>query len=128
MSVISQLLNQDTSCIDIIELMFGLSPLESLMYFHLLQDGEKTVAQLCEDSFRKQTTVHLALQNLVSRGICNKKKRNKIPRGYEYLYSAFKPSVVQKILKERLERLYACTSKCIAEFGTKALFCEINFN
>ncbi|OLS21650.1 MAG: hypothetical protein HeimC2_32800 [Candidatus Heimdallarchaeota archaeon LC_2] len=128
MSVINQLLNQDSNCTDILEIMLDFSPLESLLYFHLIQNGERTVVQLCKETNRKQSTVHVALQNLVSHGICIKKKKNKAPRGYEFAYTAKDPVVVQSILRQRLERLYECTSKCIDTFSSKAPTCEITFN
>ena len=121
-------MSEDSNCTDILAIMVGFSPLESLIYFHLLQNGERTVMQLCYETYRKQSTVHVALQNLVSHSICNKKKKNKVPRGYEFVYTAKDPAVVQNLLRERLERLYECTSKCIDSFSSKAPTCEITFN
>lgn len=128
MSVINQLMDENSNCTEILAIMLNFSPLESLLYFHLLQDGEKTVNQLCNETSRKQSTVHIALQKLTSFGICKKKKKNKIPRGYEYIYSATLANQVQQILLDRLERLYVCTSKCISNFNKKAPNCEVIFN
>lgn len=128
MSLINQLMSEDSNCTDILAIMLGFSPLESLLYFHLIQGGERNVTQLCVETNRKQSTVHVALQNLVSRGICNKKKRNKAPRGFEFIYTGKDPFLVQNILRDRLEKLYDCTSRCIDTFDTKAPNCQITFN
>ncbi len=128
MSIINQLMSDDSSCTDILAIMLDFSPLESLLYFHLIQSGERTVTQLCKETNRKQSTVHVALQNLVSHGICTKKKKNRVPRGYEYIYIAKKPRIVQALLRQRLGRLYECTSNCIDAFTSKAPTCEITFD
>lgn len=127
MSLINQLMSEESNCADILAIILNFNPLESLLYFHLLQKGERNVSQLCQETNRKQSTVHIALQNLVSHGICIKKKKNRIPRGYEYIYVAKDPLDVQNLLRQRLERLYECTSKCIDTFRSKARTCEISF-
>ena len=128
MSVINQLMDENSSCTDILAIMLNFSPLESLLYFHLLQHGQKTVSQLCTETSKKQSTVHIALQKLVSHGICVKKKKNRNPRGYEFTYRASNPTMVQELLRQRLERLYECTSSCIDTFSDKAPTCEIAFD
>ncbi len=121
-------MSENNNCTDILAIMLDFNPLESLLYFQLIQKGERTVTQLCNETNRKQSTVHVALQNLVSHGICIKKKKNKVPRGYEFVYTAKDPIIVQSLLRQRLERLYDLTSKCIDTFSSKAPSCEIAFN
>lgn len=127
MSLINQLMSEESNCTDILAIMLDFSPLESLLYFHLIQKGARNVSQLCNETNRKQSTVHVALQNLVSHNICIKKKKNKAPRGYEYSYIAKDPIKVQSLLRQRLESLYECTSKCINTFSSKAPTCDITF-
>ena len=43
MSIINQLMSEDSSCTDILAIMLDFSPLESLLYFHLIQSGETKV-------------------------------------------------------------------------------------
>ena len=124
---INQLLDQNTKCTDILAIMLDFNLLESQLYFHLLQKGERTVNRLCKETERENSTVSRALQKLVTQGICMKTKHITKPRGYQYVYSAMNPDIVKEILFNRLERLYECTSNCIKDFEIKSISCEISF-
>jgi predicted transcriptional regulator len=123
---INQLTDQNIKCADVLAIMFDFNHLESQLYFHLLQNGKKTVNQLCKEINRDNSTISRALQKLVSLGICTKQKQNLKPKGYRYIFSAMNPKFVKGMLFNRLELIYKCTNKCIQEFDTKSVTCKID--
>lgn len=125
MSVISELIDENSSCAEILAIILNFYPVEILQSFHLLLGGDKTVNQQCKESSWKQYAVLIALYKLTFIENCNK---NTIIRGYEYIYSTTLADKVQKILLDCLERLYEWTSKCIANLSNQNPKCKVIFN
>ena len=127
MSNVSQLLGSNVSCVDVLGYLLGLNSLESQLYFHLLQNGKKTVSELQGEISRKQSTTHVALQKLVSQGITVKTKRSKKPKGYEFVYSAIDPQDVKIVMLQRLDAICRNGKICVETFDRDSLLCEIAF-
>ena len=123
--MINQFLNKSCSCKDALVFFFGFNELETGLYLYLVQEDNKTVAELIPIFSRNQSTIYTALERLVSQKVVSKIKRARETRGYEYLYSATPPKEVKSILKTRLDTLYEQMSNCLKSFDNEALTLNI---
>ncbi|MCH8905673.1 MAG: hypothetical protein IH840_01175 [Candidatus Heimdallarchaeota archaeon] len=121
-------LGTETQCVDLLGYLMLLNKIESQLYFHLLQNGEKTVTELKKDIDRTQSTTHVALQSLWEKKLITKSKRGRKPnKGYEYIYTAVSPQEVKEIMMERIEEISITMKKCIETFDSDSLLCELVF-
>ena len=123
--MINSLLYQQCSCVDALSFFFGFNDLEVQLYFYLVQQDQKIVAQLCKAFDRNQSTIYTALEKLVSHGVVTKTKRNRQTRGYEYIYGAVDPQNIRDMLRKRLDLLYSKINSCLDTFDSDAQTCEI---
>ena len=127
-SIIANNPKSKTQCVDILGYLMLLNKLESQFYFHLLQNGEKTVNELKKDIDRTQSTTHVALQSLVKKNLIIKSKKGRKPnKGYEFIYTAVSPQEVKEIMMKRIEEISKTMKKCIQTFDRDSLQCELVF-
>ena len=119
----------ETQCVDLLGSLMLLNKIESQLYFHLLQNGVKTVTELKQDIDRTQSTTHVALQSLWANNLIIKSKRGRKPnKRYEYMYSEVSPQEVKEIMMERIEEISINMKKCIETFDSDSLQCELVFD
>ena len=127
-NIIANNRGRETQCVDLLGYLMLLNKIESQLYFHLLQNGVKTVTELKSDIDRTQSTTHVALQSLVEKNLIIKSKRGRKPnKGYEYIYTAVSPQEVKEILMKRIEEFSFGMKECIRTFDSDSLQCDLVF-
>lgn len=100
MSDINLLRKEGSSCTELLECFYDLSPRECQVFYTIASREKVTLDELSEIIDRDRSTTHRLLQKLVGLGLCYKEKTTFQRGGYSYEYRT--PSVSR--IKDHLEK------------------------
>lgn len=101
----SNLLVPGATSRDLLAAMFDLNELECYVYLCLLGQSEHTLDDLSAHLERDRTTIHRAVNKLVSLGIVVKENRGLEGGGYYQAYKPAPPEMVSRAIEQRFEAI-----------------------
>ena len=96
---------QNVEASDVMHCFLGLRNLEIDVYFYLLK-GKATVREIAGGLGRNRSTIQRAIQNLVNRGISNRRTKTLRKGGYVYVYEGVSLPVLKALIKDSLDSFY----------------------
>ncbi len=118
-SSLSEYLNQEMECEDLLECVTGSKDLDKRIYFMILENNGLSVDEVAEKVDRERTTAFRAIQRLEENGFLEKEKEGQEGGGYHYKYTAVEPEVIAEKMRGQLNEWYAKMGQLIHEFQKK---------
>ena len=114
---VSEYLDQELQCIDLLECVHGLTELDRRV-FQLLVDADepRTVDDIAEGIGRDRSTAHRSISRLLDAGFVAKEQRNYESGGYYYVYGVREPDALAADMQRLLNDWYARMGILIQEF------------
>lgn len=118
-SSISDYIDEDMKCEDLLECVSGSKDLDREIYFSLLEDGQMDVDEIAEKIERERSTAYRAVQRLKENGFLEQEKKSHKGGGYRHVYTAVDPEKVAEQMQRKLNDWYANMGQLIHEFRNK---------
>lgn len=113
----SEYLEADLTCEDLLECVYGLGDLGKACYRELATSaGPLTVDAVAERVDRDRTTAYRAIKRLEDAGIVEKQQVNYQQGGYYHVYDAVPAAELAREMQRTLNQWYATVGTLIGEF------------
>lgn len=111
-----KMLSGEATCDDIIQCLFSLNKFENAVLQKLHEKGSTRSDELAEELGKDRSTIHRALQKLLSCGLCYK-ETNTIPQGgYYHVYTAIPAEQIKKKAEDCIDLWYKNMKTALGDF------------
>jgi len=109
------------TCEDVMQCFFNLNQFELMLYMRLVKEGPQRSDDLAKKVKKDSTTIYRALQKLISCGICYRETKTIKRGGYYHIYSAVRPNLIKKKIKNCINQWNTSMKNALQEFDEKFL-------
>ncbi|MFA9417418.1 helix-turn-helix domain-containing protein [Natrinema sp. HArc-T2] len=114
---VSEYLDQELQCIDLLECVHGLKELDRTVFRLLVTvDDPLTVDDVADGIGRDRSTAYRSISRLLDTGFVTQEQRNYESGGYYYVYRVREPDALAADMQRLLNDWYARTGMLIQEF------------